>query len=784
MKRLPDCRWLLELADAEFRSWLEGELSTVLRTGTGRSPTFVASGESAEIVVASPPGRAAAAGDGSPGSDEPLGVDDYALATIGTGDGEHVLVTGGSDRAAAYGAFDLLERVGFRFLVSGDVPPEQPVAPLPPLQETVRCANSIRAVWISHCVTTTSMLSLPDYEALFDQMVKMRLNRLIFYHFDCDPYVDYSFRGERKLVGDIADPESGYISYGRFHGSYRVADIEIGAANFGNRVRVAPDALQQVSSSAEALDAAKELMRRIMREGKRRGIDVWMHILPQFIAPNLSKYTREMPRRHPHWSYWVSCTDPAAREVNRERVRGLLDSYPDLAGLSLGIPEGFFDDPYPESQQLIERRFPEYGEALQLQQEYWGEFWKGRELQEAHIRADIAFTEILLDTVRSARELAPELPLAVTTVCKAYLLVKLHELLDREIEFLDIESSSLWTLGGAPLHLFQRMGGRSCAVIPRAVDDGSMAGMQFNVGLYDRDGFIRSGRENGTDGFVIQLTHVAGNEHNVDYLRRGLWDPDLTVTGFYEDYSRAVFGKDAAGDVAKAFRILDRNEAEMGGRGAGNMPWNQQPGEIRSLRALREFDRKFYACPFDDGVLDAQRRKVEQYAAALSNLRAAGETLERAVTRCRPGGAELLRYLVERNAGYVSHLEALVTLSDAFLAYGKAFAGAGRPDAVREGMAAVVSKADEAHEHARSSAERFAACVRHTSDLGVLWSVNIAMVKGTRLFAGYVASILAFYEGRDYWLDLEWDTVFGAPVFPTYEMDRPPEQAPQGYEPG
>lgn len=775
--QLAGSRWHFSIEDSRFGRWLTEAVADIAAGISAPGIRISEKAEDADVIVTST--RAGT-------SRNDLGPDDFIIQPTADSGRQQISIIGGSDRGASYGVFELLETLGCRFLISGDILPDDPSPEIPALDVQVTCPSPVRSIWISHCITTTSMMSLVDYEALFDQMAKMRLNRVIFYHFDCDPYIDYSYRGVRKLVGDIADPESGYISYGRFHGSYRTDDIEIGRDLFGERVRVAPHPLQRVSTSDEALDAAKEFMREIMRAGKRRGIEVWLHVLPQFVSPNLSVFTREMPRWHPHWSYWVSCTDPVARKINHERIRGITESYPDLGGLSLGIPEGFFDDPYPDSQRLVEERFPDYAEALKLQQEHWGEFWKGEALQKDHIRADIAFTEILMHAIESAREIAPDLPLAITTVCKAYLLVRLHELLPKNIGFYDIESSSLWTLSGAPLHLFERMQGRECAIIPRAVDDGSLAGMQFNIGLYDRDGFIRSGREHGTRGFVIQLTHVAGNEHNCDYLRTGLWNPDLSTEGYYREYATTVFGAAAADPVVSACRILDANEIELGGRGGSNMPWNQQPGQIAALRKLREHERRFYDSPFDDGFIASQQDRRTAYSEAAGRLREAASWFERALLLCRPGGKQLLLDLIGRNEAYLSHLEALATLIDGFERFHETMCSRGSEDhdMFVSRLEQAIETADHAHKHAVASAERIAGIVRGVSDLGILHSLNIAMVKGTRLFRDYLANILAFYQGREYWHPLEWDTVFGTPVFPTYEMCRTEEAVESGYEPG
>jgi len=110
------------------------------------------------------------------------------------------------------------------------------------------------------------MMSLRDYEAMFDQMAKMKMNRILFFHFENEPFIDYTYQGERKLIGDISHPVSGFISYGRhFTGSFRVKDLPVGRDKF-DRDKIAPLEFQDVSSSDEALDRGRTFMQRL---------DVW-----------------------------------------------------------------------------------------------------------------------------------------------------------------------------------------------------------------------------------------------------------------------------------------------------------------------------------------------------------------------------------------------------------------------------------------------------------------------------------------------------------------------------
>ncbi len=163
--------------------------------------------------------------------------------------------------------------------------------------------------------------------------------------------------------------------------------------------------------------------------------------------------------------------------------------------------------------------------------------------------------------------------------------------------FADIESRSLWTKAGAPLHLFKDIKDRECVIIPRAYDDGSLAGLQFNIGLYDKDRYIQSAEENGTAGLLIQLTHVRGNEHNTRYLAEGMWDNTVTPRKFYKTYSESIL-PGASGLLEEFCHIIDKADIYLGGRGQGNMPWNQVPLQIEILRKFRDHQTPFFSTPY------------------------------------------------------------------------------------------------------------------------------------------------------------------------------------------
>ncbi|MBT3274774.1 MAG: hypothetical protein HN368_16580 [Spirochaetales bacterium] len=577
MEYLKNAVWIPPTGDNPLTTWVKNQISIISSALCGETPKFQAAGSPGEFFIIfgcslNNPLMAEEANTGSVNISG-LNPEEFALSW-GEIDGKPALYIEGVDPAGAvYGVFHFFKSLGCSFDISGDrYPATNEDMPVTRIRTRGTTANTWRGIYFQYCFATNSLMSLRDYELMFDQMAKMRLNRICYYYFPNEPFLDFSFRGERKLVGDISYPDSGYMSYGRhFSGSYLVSDIEIGGELF-NRDRVAPMEFQDVRSSDEALDTGKKFLSQLIDLAAARGIKTWISFLPTFVPPNFAKYLRRMPRPHLHWSALVSATDPVLDEINRCRLEAILANFPKLDGVFCGIPEGYYEDPYPESQKLVEERRAEFTNSLKIHRDLWGGYWNNDEsVLEDHIRRDICFTEIADRTLKIARELSKEIKLGVMTVCKSYLAGYLDEKLPKDVVFADIESRSLWTKSGAPLHLFKDIKDRECVIIPRAYDDGSMAGLQFNIGLYDKDRYVHSALENGTDGLLIQLTHLRGNEHNTRYLAAGMWDPSITPQSFYDSYAETIL-PGASEQLSEFCRVLDEADIYLGGRGLSNMP--------------------------------------------------------------------------------------------------------------------------------------------------------------------------------------------------------------------
>ncbi|MHC4399282.1 MAG: hypothetical protein ACYTG0_06360 [Planctomycetota bacterium] len=107
-----------------------------------------------------------------------LGPQQYVLKTIPQDGRRVLLILGGDDIGALYGAYRLAEHFGVRFFLHGDVVPDRQIAlALPELDEVGKPLLGLRGLnpWGSHPFGIDQW-SADDYVAHIGQMAKMRMN--------------------------------------------------------------------------------------------------------------------------------------------------------------------------------------------------------------------------------------------------------------------------------------------------------------------------------------------------------------------------------------------------------------------------------------------------------------------------------------------------------------------------------------------------------------------------------------------------------------------------------
>ncbi len=157
-----------------------------------------------------------------------------------------VVVAGQDGISTLYGVYELVERLGVTFRLTGDIVPQrQDSLSIPSFDVRKEPAFARRGFLLQDGgYENLTMFSYGDYARLIDQMAKMKCNYLQFWWFAFEPWLNFSYRGESKWMGDVSTKESGYLTwrYGGF-GSRTTEDVVIGKHWFKGK-RIAPPEMQ------------------------------------------------------------------------------------------------------------------------------------------------------------------------------------------------------------------------------------------------------------------------------------------------------------------------------------------------------------------------------------------------------------------------------------------------------------------------------------------------------------------------------------------------------------
>jgi hypothetical protein len=692
-------------------------------------------------------------------------------------EGHRALVVGGNDEAGTmYGAYDWLERQGIVFQLTGDILPEQPKnLVLEGLDVREQPSLSRRGCFLMNDEGNMSSTSFREYQNVITQMAKLKMNYLQIFWFSYMPFLSYSYKGEKMLIGDVGAPDSGYIRWRYDMGSYKVKDMEIGRevfARFGKQF-MAADELQGIKDPDQAAAAAQDGFRRIIRYAKTKKISVWLGIDACVLPPNLARYCRRtgpLPFE-PVFGTYVSPTDPTTHEINEIRMKALFETYPEADGYFLFISEGYPRYEYPEDRQLIENMRPQFEGIKELIKPF--KPWAGWHTPDDAIDSMIGEVHIIQKMLEAGKRLNPNARIGIGGQGNGFVFPILNHLFPKDVPFTDLESKGVWTEKGIPMQLYAGMGERERTLIPRLDDDASMLEPQFNVNLYYQDRLFQGSLDNGLAGFAVQLYRPRGTEWDSKFLSEGAWNPHLTPGEFYQNYAKRVYGEKAAPEIVKAFQTLEYKEGFEGYYYFGpiDFPCCGPPDEISIAKWWADqrdpFDGPRQATSevkhWDDFIV-ASREKIEQFRRKIEVTQQALGHLSAAEPGATPAGKYQIRYLQNREDAHILQLQTLVNLMQGYIEMDEAFRTdrlKNRPEFLDHFNAGFL-KFQDARVSARDTALKYAELVDYPSDLETLRRLNVYMVTGTELIDKFITNIANFHCGKPYLKTVEWERIFSS----------------------
>ncbi len=692
-----------------------------------------------------------------------LKKDGYILTRVKL-DGRDVLLAGGNDEAATmYAAYDLVERLGVTFLLTKDILPERTAdLKVPALPGRVETPFPRRGFFISNIYPNRGMMDLSEVKSMLDQMAKLKMNYLQFFWFAHEPWIDFSYRGEHKLLGDATGPETGYLTWRYHFGSYLVRDLPVGKELFKGKKKIAPAEFQNVETPEQAFATAKAFLTEIIRYAKSRKINVWLCIDPTTLPGNLARYARratnlEIPF-HPILGAHMCPADPVLHEINESRLKSLVDTYPEAEGYFLYLPEMFPDCPNEQDREFLVSQRAKFDGLLAL----WAPYTAYERNPGIVLDSNIGSMHIAQRMIAARDRVAPRAKLGIGGFGRAFALPFMDKFFPKDLAFTDMESRAIWTPTGVPMEDFGGMGGRERTLVPRMDDDSAMFGMQFNLNLYYKDRMLLGALENGVSGFAGQLNRPRGTEQNYLYLAEGSWNPKLTPNEFYASYARRVFGDAASKDMEAAFHTLEENEEYLGWTGRGNFGCCGVMPEISMAYNLYKQPNPFDGPRDWSGFISRSHDQIRYFTHSVALLNRAVQSLDRAGERMAPRGREELNYLKNKTESYAMLLETLIAARRGYVAFDEAFRLRKDP-----ASAEFIQRLDEslqlftqARQLGRKTTEKFAENIDHTSDLGVLHRANLFLVTGLELVEQTMTNINHFHHGKRYTDRVAWNRIY------------------------
>lgn len=705
-----------------------------------------------------------------------LKPDGFLLKTVHF-QGHPALIAGGNnDAATMYAVFDFVGRLGVTFRLTGDiVSPSKRSLEIPFLDVREQPVIDQRGflIELSHHPSVT-MLSYKDYVAMIDQMVKMKLNFLELWWFAYSPYLDYSYGGEDKLIGDLSNKNSGYLNSVYVGvGSHTTADVHIGKKWFPNP-RLAPPELQNVETPQQAFTIAQDMLRKIIEYANTRHVKVWLVDEIAAAPPNLARFGErigELPFEGVYGTY-MHPEDTVDRDIQTAKLAALIKTYPGAAGYLLNIPEIYTELNNARHRDFFAQEAAKFQGLRPLMQPWADRLGVGRQTM---VDSDIGFFDLVKYLLAQRDKFAPTAKVGMMTVGRGYVMPLFDRMLPKDVVFSDFDSGGLCGYGtpqGMPMNYFGGIEQRDRIFSPYLDNDCDTLGLQFNVGVYThKDHIYTDGVANGLTGVAPWMVQPRGTEANSTFLAEADWDPTLTRERFYRDYAVRLFGPEAAGHMYEAFMHLEDQQAYLTGDYPGfgrdaNATTMPCCGVIPEIRVAYEYAEQPDAFDGPAGkswaaFITTAPAVIATFEGSISILNKALDSMHAAEPTVAPQGKQELQYLINRTTAYRDDMQAEVTERRAFMLFDDAFRtrAASPHQQFVEKLEASLELFEKAEDQVKVATEDYAQIIDYPSDLEALYNLNVAGVTGFDLIRQWMEQITNYHEGKLYTKQIDFGKI-------------------------
>jgi len=616
-------------------------------------------------------------------------------------------IVGGSPRALLWGVYELVERYGVTYLLSGDVYPERQAFFLPEIDRVFEPTFKMR--WFKTMGDFAMGMEgwgIADYRPFLDQLAKLKFNRIrIGGCSPTDPFLDLQLKGVRR--------QSAVLWYGEH---YPITPDMPGRKLFGNEAEFWNPDLPPPQASYEQLAAAGQRhVHALIAYAHSRGIEassVWSLVeFPkdlQSVIPDAQKVQQ--------LGYLTVSPGPAARpddleltEIGGAVIRTILNEYPDANAYGFPVSTEFpsWIDLYQWAWQELDKQ---YGiesvlpleEVLRRAKQRTDHWEGGAQRSVMEVKGHITGLYYLLhlwnspDVLPKSRK--PDARLVVYEVAE-----ELWPILPR---ILPKNSELSITMDYNPTRVLRRRNVLTTVPakeIPTTMvltlhDDSVGTLPLLTTGALHE--LVTDMRKCGISGFGTRQWLIGDHDASTAYLSKAAWDPSTTPTAVYSDQVRAVCGQAAVEPMLAMFHEVETVTTRLEDHGMG-LTFPEAGMMIRQWSPL----------PMDKDYVED--RAIYQRAL---------DAVRKAPTASRPEGRAYVEYWTGRLKFAVEYFDAIEAVRKAAATEqaAKDAKQKGDESAYRARMAEAVAQTKSARDAAFQAIDSYAAVAKNRADAGAV----------------------------------------------------------------
>jgi len=601
-----------------------------------------------------------------------------------------LIIGGGSPAATLWAVYELVERWGVRYLLHGDLLPDQPGRFRFPEADLVLEPELRVRQWrlVNDFACGPESWGLDENRRVLDQLGKLRFNRVFVSIYPYQPFLDLEIHGIKRTKATL---------WYDFH--YPITADMPGRRVFGEAPEFWNPDLPLKASYSEFSAAGEKLIHGIFAHARRRGFECAISATITEFPPEFATLLKDARTVHQLGAMSVV---PGPQTLVEDRdlgdlatavLRSTVNTYPEVDYVLLGMPEFRQWSGQSSSAWLaLDRKYrlggsAAFNEVLAAASKRSG-YPGGTERAVEEAKGDIValrFCDRLLtetDLLKGTRR--PDVKFILNSVAE-----ELFPVLPR---LLPPGSETLNFVDYTPARILQRrevLGRIPARAVPASLiytlhDDNVGLLPQLATGSLHE--ITKDLRRHGWAGFSTRYWLIGDHDPCVAYLARASWDKNVTPESVYRDQLRAACGDPCIDDMLTVYRELEAATVRLEWYGLGF-----------AFPVPGMFMKHWDAHPLPPALAAVR----DNYAKALAAAR-----LVRG--RCLPAKASYVDYWIGRLEFGIGYLDAVSALRRAAAAQ----AASQRVAALRH--------LEEAQEQARGAIEAYARVARDQSDRGAI----------------------------------------------------------------